>query len=155
MECDSSLLSAWLEEVTPPWPPSYLKRGEEEKNKLMHILFNNSKLKERRKELRRQQTPSEAKLWSELRGEKFHNLKFYRQYSVGYYILDFYCPKKKLAIELDGSHHFSQNEALYDQERTLYLNAAGIEVLRFQNQDIENNLTAALEKITFHLLPPS
>lgn len=121
----------------------------------MNLLFNNPRLKERRAELRKQQTPSEKQLWSKLRNKQFHNLKFYRQYSVGYYILDFYCPQKKLAIELDGSHHSKPDEIIYDQERTLYLNAAGIDVIRFYNHEIENDLSATLKKITSHILPPS
>ena len=73
--------------------------------------------------------------------------RFYRQYRVGSYILDFYCPKKKLAIELDGGQHFGESEIISDTERTLYLNQNGIFVLRFPNSDIDKNLGSVAEKI--------
>ena len=65
-------------------------------------LANNKILKERRRELRRNQTPAEKIVWTFLRSRHLSCLRFVRQYSLGPYILDFYCPKLKLAIELDG-----------------------------------------------------
>ncbi len=76
-----------------------------------------------------------------------HDEKFYRQYSVGPYILDFYCPKKKLAIEVDGSQHYEKENKEYDQTRTEFLSKQNIKVLRFTNLDILNYLFPVCEVI--------
>lgn len=75
------------------------------------------------------------------------NEKFYRQYSVGSYILDFYCPQKKLAIEIDGSQHYEQKQKEYDNKRTEFLHKNKIKVLRFTNLDILTNLNTVCEAI--------
>ena len=74
--------------------------------------------------------------------------KFFRQYSVGSYILDFYCPKTRLAIELDGESHIPNDQKLYDAERTKYLNGNNIKVLRFWNDEVINNIDIVIQKIT-------
>jgi very-short-patch-repair endonuclease len=68
-------------------------------------MYNKLILKPRRRELRQSTTPAEIKIWNIIRNRKINNLKFIRQYSVGFYILDFYCPKIRLAIEIDGGQH--------------------------------------------------
>lgn len=70
--------------------------------------------------------------------------KFRRQHSIGKYIVDFYCPERKLIIELDGSQHIDNP---YDTERTRYLNKLGFKVLRFWDNEINNNLESVLMKI--------
>ncbi len=115
------------------------------------ILRNDPKLKDLRITLRRNETKTEKILWSYLRNKNFQDFKFYRQYSVGNYILDFYCPKKKLAIELDGGHHAEKENKEYDKERTLFLNDLNIKVLRFWNNEVLNNLEGVFEEIGFHL----
>ena len=92
------------------------------------------------------------KLWQRIRGKQLRDIKFYRQYSVGPYILDFYCPKARLAIELDGDSHNSSDVKIYDDERTRYLSGANVRVLRFNNEEILNNLDRVLEKVTTLLL---
>ncbi|MBA2334730.1 MAG: endonuclease domain-containing protein [Blastocatellia bacterium] len=89
-----------------------------------------------RKELRSSLTSAEAALWQILKGSKLDGRKFRRQHSVGKYILDFYCPSEKLAVELDGNSHFSDNARDYDLERRLYLVANGIKVIRFENKRV-------------------
>jgi len=69
--------------------------------------FNIKSLKDRRRELRSNQTEFEKILWTSLRGRKLNGFKFHRQYSIGPYIVDFYCPFIRLAIEIDGGHHTS------------------------------------------------
>jgi len=86
-----------------------------------------------RTELRKNLTPAEASLWSLLKGSKLDGRKFRRQHSVGDYILDFYCPAERLAVELDGQVHRSERAELYDYERKLFLNYYGILVIRFEN----------------------
>ena len=78
---------------------------------------------------------------------KNSKVKFYRQYRVDNYILDFYSPKAKLAIELDGGGHFEEDAITYDENRTAELNSLGIRVVRFLNSDIDNNLYGVIDEI--------
>ena len=93
-------------------------------------------LSEFRKEHRNNLTPAEAAFWKIVKGSKFEGRKFVRQHSVGNYILDFYCPSEKLAVELDGARHFSGQGAAEDRERTAFLDSKGIRVVRFENRDV-------------------
>jgi len=111
------------------------------------MLHNRPVLKSRRKELRNNSTPAEKRLWSLLQNSNLGGYKFRRQHSVGPYILDFYCPSKRLAVELDGDSHFTDEAIEYDHERTTYLNASGIKVLRFLNTDVYDNPNAVCERI--------
>lgn len=110
-------------------------------------LNNRPQLTSRRKELRNNLTPAEAKLWTLLKGSQLEGHKFRRQHSVGRYILDFYCPSERLAIELDGSAHDSETAQNYDRERTLFLQHQGIKVLRFENKWIFKEPDAVLAEI--------
>lgn len=113
-------------------------------------LNNLIRLKNNRKELRKHLTPAEAKLWSHLKNSQLGE-KFRRQHSVGNYILDFYCAKKKLAVELDGSPHDTEQGYQNDQIRTEYINKQGITVIRFENKDVINNIEGVLVEIKKHL----
>ncbi|MEQ8575087.1 MAG: endonuclease domain-containing protein, partial [Fulvivirga sp.] len=73
--------------------------------------------------------------------------KFRRQFSVGNYILDFYCTTEKLCIELDGAGHYNDAQLEYDEERTLFLNNLGIRVIRFENKEVFEALESVLECI--------
>lgn len=110
-------------------------------------LFNNQSLKNRRRELRTNQTKTEEKLWEFLRNRKLGGFKFNRQYSIGPYILDFYCPKVKVGIELDGNLHTENEKIIYDKEREKVLQESHVSVIRFWNNEIENNIDEVLEKI--------
>ena len=111
------------------------------------MLHNRPILKARRKELRNNATPAEQVLWSMLQHSNLGGYKFRRQHSVGPYILDFYCPTEKLAIEVDGDSHFTDDAIEYDHERTAYLNGLGVRVLRFLNTDVYVNLQEVCERI--------
>lgn len=113
----------------------------------MKYSYNQKVFYERRKELRKNQTESEKILWEHLRNKKLSNLKFYRQYSIGPYILDFFCPSTNLAIELDGKSHDNQDARIYDQERSKFLEGFKIKVFRFKNEEVLNNVTEALNRI--------
>jgi len=113
----------------------------------MKHIYNNKILKDRRKELRHNQTKAERILWRCLNRRQFGNKRFFRQYSIGGYILDFYCPKVRLAIELDGGSHIPSEQKLYDAERTKYLNGNNIKVLRFWNNEIVNDIDNVIAKI--------
>ena len=95
--------------------------------------------------LRRRMTPAERYLWEAIRERRLAGLKFRRQYQVGPYVLDFYCPECKLAIELDGDIHDELRE--YDADRTAHLQEYGYQVLRFRNEDVLRNRAAVLERI--------
>jgi very-short-patch-repair endonuclease len=110
-------------------------------------IYNKAELKERRKLLRKNQTEAEKRLWFYLRRKQFHNLKFYRQFSIDYYIADFYCPNIKLVIEVDGSQHSNEYNKDYDQIRTELFNSLGITVLRFSNNQVLNKLREVLDEI--------
>ncbi|EKE11924.1 MAG: hypothetical protein ACD_14C00071G0001 [uncultured bacterium] len=105
------------------------------------------KISVRTKNLRRNQTPQEVILWSRLRGNRFHGLKFRRQHSLGRYIVDFVCLDKKLIIELDGWQHKEEKQERYDTVRTEFLESCGFKVLRFWNNEINNNLDGVVFKI--------
>jgi len=116
-----------------------------------NMIHNRQVLKFRRKELRNNSTPAEKLLWSMLQHSNLGGYKFRRQHSVGAYILDFYCPSEKLAVELDGDSHFTGEAIEYDRERTAYLNALNIKVLRFLNTDVYDNLNVVCEKILLEI----
>lgn len=111
------------------------------------MLHNRPVLKSRRKELRNNSTPAEKLLWNLLQHSNLGSYKFRRQHSVGAYIIDFYCPSEKLAIELDGDSHFTDDAIEYDRERTTYLNSLNIKVLRFLNTEVYDNLNVVCERI--------
>lgn len=113
----------------------------------MNTLHNLPHLKTFRKELRNNLTPAEATLWKLLQNSQFYNRKFRRQHSVGNYILDFYCPSERLAIELDGQGHFEISQSEYDYERDMFLKHYKIKVLRFENILVFKNLEGVLEAI--------
>jgi len=108
--------------------------------------FNRRSALSKRKALRHNATEAERRLWQHLRGEHL-DAKFRRQYSVDAYVLDFYAPRAKLAIEVDGDSHFSPEAMAYDRERTIYLEHFGITVLRFTNLEITENLEGVLASI--------
>jgi very-short-patch-repair endonuclease len=104
-------------------------------------------LKERRRELRKNQTEVEKRLWEELRGRRLNGFKFYRQYSIGPYVVDFYCSRFRLAIELDGKHHGESESFIYDQERERYFKSVNVQTVRFWNDVIMNDIDGVLERI--------
>jgi very-short-patch-repair endonuclease len=117
-------------------------------------IHNRIELKQRRKELRNNATPAERLLWCSLQHGSLAGYKFRRQHSVGFYILDFYCPSERLAIELDGDTHFTEEALEYDRERTTYLNSLSIKVLRFLNTDVYDNLDAVGDRILEEIRKP-
>jgi len=95
---------------------------------------NRPYLKKNRKHLRNHSTSAEAELWNILKNKKLGGLKFRRQHSVGKYILDFYCPELRLAIELDGEPHADLQNIIRDEERDSYLKDYDITVFRYENR---------------------
>lgn len=114
--------------------------------------FNNLKhLLTRRRQLRNHSTAAEAALWVLLKDKQLDGFKFRRQHSIGGYVLDFYCPSKKLAVELDGHHHKEEEQAKEDAKRTGFINSKGITVIRIENHNVFDNTSAVLDYIRQHL----
>jgi len=116
-------------------------------------LFNARSKKTNRTNLRQNSTAAEAVLWTYLQNRKLLGRKFRRQSSVGPYIVDFYCAACRLVIELDGAPHFAANADEYDQQRTEYLEKAGLRLIRFENADVRDNIEFVLETIKQSLEP--
>ena len=99
------------------------------------------------RDLRKNQTDAEKKLWSVLRDCQMIGIKFRRQFSIGRYILDFYAPQYKLAIEADGGQHYEVEGRQQDELRTSELSNLGVQILRFSNLEILNNIEGVCEMI--------
>jgi very-short-patch-repair endonuclease len=110
-------------------------------------VTNQPELKTFRTRLRKNLTPAEAKLWKTLQGSKLDGRKFRRQQSIGKYVLDFYCPQEKLAVELDGEAHFNELAIIRDRERSAFIQYFGIKVIRFENRIVFENLEWVMNKI--------
>jgi very-short-patch-repair endonuclease len=113
----------------------------------MQKLFNLSRHKNIRRILRQQPIACEHILWGKIRNRQLGDLKFKRQFSIGRYIVDFYCAEAKLVIELDGATHGSDKEVRYDNLRQKFLESQGVIVKRYTNTDIKENLEGVLENI--------
>lgn len=107
--------------------------------------FNLEPLKLRRRKLRADATNTEKIFWEAVRNKKL-GVRFVRQFSIDGYVMDFYCPKLRLGIELEGEIHDYTKE--YDNFRIKYLEAFGVKILRFKNYEVVNNLPGVLNKIT-------
>jgi very-short-patch-repair endonuclease len=95
--------------------------------------------------LRKQKTPAEKHLWNVLRRKQFHGYKFYRQHPIASYIADFYCPKLRLVVEIDGKIHRVRKG--YDDARTDVLNGMNLTVIRYSNE----NILTELSRVLIHL----
>lgn len=102
---------------------------------------------EKSRELRKNMTPQERKLWSIIRNRQFFNYRFRRQFPVGQYIVDFICRERKIIIEVDGGEHNEQQNIKKDNNRTKYLESEGYQVIRFWNNEIDNNIDGVYEKL--------
>jgi very-short-patch-repair endonuclease len=106
-----------------------------------------TKMQQRARELRKDLTPAEEKLWARIRNGQLNGAHFRKQHAVGTYIVDFFCAKSKLVIEVDGDSHFEPEQAKYDQERTEWLNEQKeYRVIRFTNDEVHHQIEAVLEK---------
>lgn len=117
-------------------------------------IFNQKSEKEKRRKLRKMMPKAEVILWAYLKGKKLQRYKFRRQYSIGRYVVDFYCPKTRLAIEIDGPSHFEERVVKYDQRRQKYIESFGIRCLRVTNLDVYKNIEGVIERIISCLSKP-
>lgn len=118
----------------------------------MGELFNQKIHNDIRRKLRNETPRAERLLWQKLKGGQLMGYKFRRQYGVGPFVVDFYCPAIKLAIEVDGDSHFLPGVTEQDKAREAYLKSKGISILRFLNTDVYRNLSGVLETIRLTLV---
>jgi very-short-patch-repair endonuclease len=114
--------------------------NDEEQSKLR--WRSRSAVQIRAQQLRQEQTPAEAMLWSRLRNRQLDGFKFRRQHMIGRFIVDFCCVEQRLILEIDGAVHDQQAD--YDQARTEALQAAGYQVIRYTNDQVEQHIDAVL-----------
>ena len=100
-----------------------------------------------KRRLRSNQTRAEQLLWTKFRSNQIHGLKFRRQHGIGSYIVDFFCPERSLVIEIDGDVHAIEAQQTKDLERENYLRSLGLQVLRYTNDEVINNLDGVLEDL--------
>jgi very-short-patch-repair endonuclease len=117
----------------------------------MTIHYNWYSKKRLRRKLRKESTVAEIILWNYLKGKKLNGYKFRRQYSVDYFVIDFYCPKKKLGIELDGKIHDNPDVKNKDENREGFLKEFGIRFLRIKDEEVMNDIEGVLRRIELEL----
>ena len=141
--------------TSPPKSPSPNWRGRLTKMTNMphtpkyYAFFQNASPEafEKARALRKGSTKAEDKLWQALRNRNLNGLKFRRQHPFEEFILDFYCQEKAFVIEIDGGYHFTEDQIEYDQNRTGFLEEQGLNVIRFTNAEVEENLEQVLTRI--------
>ena len=134
-------------EPRAPSPPPERGRSIREADRVGVTSFNRTKFKTNlARRLRRDSTNVEMRLWQKLRNRQL-GVDFRRQHPAGSFVLDFYCPTLRLAVELDGGQHMEARHEARDQQRDRWLSERGVLVLRFWNFDITQNLKGVLEII--------
>ncbi|TNF42859.1 MAG: DUF559 domain-containing protein [Cytophagales bacterium] len=113
----------------------------------MYFLPYNRNLKEFSRELRNHSTLSKILLWQKLRASQFRGYSFNRQKPLDNYIVDFYCKKLSLVIEIDGNSHYSEEATLSDQERQKVLESLGLYFIRFQDKEIKRSIHSVLAEL--------
>ncbi len=113
----------------------------------MTKIYNKTSEKEKRKRLRKNMTQAEIILWSGLKNRQVKGFKFRRQYSIDSYVVDFYCAQVKLAVEVDGGSHFTEEAIEYDEDRQRNIEQLGIQFLRFTNSEVKTNLGEVVHEI--------
>ena len=133
-------------------PKSVAGQETDERDKGNHLkggprmpVKHNPELIGSARQLRKNMTAEERILWYQYL--RTYPVKFYRQRAMGHYIVDFYCAKARLVVELDGAQHYDEKGLAYDRARTAYLESLGLKVLRVSNTDVKKNLRGACEFI--------
>jgi very-short-patch-repair endonuclease len=113
----------------------------------MTEIFNKANQKEKRRNLRKKQTPEELIFWSHIKSRRLGGFKFRRQYSINKYIADFYCPELQFVVEIDGGQHYEKENMEKDRLRSEYFTDLGLNIKRYTNVDIKNNLSGTLDDL--------
>ena len=121
----------------------------------MPRLYNLKNYQDRRKELRRKATPAELYLWRYIKNDQINGYRFRRQFGIGGFIVDFYCPKLRLVVEVDGGIHSNPDVARYDDERAEYIRSCFIRIIRFTNDEVLNNIEGVLQTLRTATTSPS
>ena len=116
------------------------------------MLPYNENLKQHSRQLRKNMTDAERCLWEKIRMKQLKGCQFYRKKPIGDYIVDFYCPRAKLVIEVDGSYHLVGEMIKHDRIRDEYLSSFGLRVLRFTNTDVLTLAEGVVERIEAEIL---
>jgi very-short-patch-repair endonuclease len=111
------------------------------------MLRYDQNLKGKARQLRKNTTDSEKALWSRLRGKQMLGVQFYRQKPIGDYVVDFYAPRAKLVVEIDGSQHLQNGALERDRKRDLYLASLGLKVMRFNSREVIMNTDGVVEAV--------
>ena len=119
----------------------YIRRVNDAK----HTHGASLNIKAKAKELRQNMTAAEKILWKRLMKRQLNGMHFRRQHPYGIYVIDFYCDKANLAVEVDGDIHFFKGE--YDIEKTRYLESSGLKVMRFRNEEVEKDIENVIDQI--------
>ena len=115
------------------------------------MLPFNKRLKPLARNLRSNMTDAEQLVWTKVRRKQISDCQFYLQKNIGNYIVDFYCPKAKLIVEIDGGRHYENDGIKKDRERDQYFQMLGFTVLRFSDIDLLKNVDGVVERIQEHL----
>jgi very-short-patch-repair endonuclease len=111
------------------------------------VLYYNKKLKNTARTLRKNMTDTEKLLWSRIRRKQLKGYQFYRQKTIGNYIVDFYCPSAMLVIELDGSQHYTEEGRQKDKLRDQYLIGLGFQVMRYPSTEVFSTIDGIIDEI--------
>ena len=111
---------------------------------LMTEIFNKKLQTIKRRILRNNMTRPELLLWTKLKNKQMDGYRFRRQFSIGRYVADFYCPELKLVIEIDGPNHNTKENIEYDRERDLFMHSLDINIIRISNSQILDNIDEAI-----------
>jgi very-short-patch-repair endonuclease len=131
-------------EIRASKPPPFTKG---DLGGFVHMLRYDGKLKQLAIVHRKNMTDAERHLWSKVRLKQLEGYQFYRQKVIGNYIVDFYCPRARLVIEVDGSQHYSDEMIRTDRTRDDYMKTCGLKVLRFNDIDVLTNVEGVVESI--------
>jgi very-short-patch-repair endonuclease len=113
----------------------------------MTMIFNRLAMKPRRRELRNNTTTAEQVLWEHLRRKQIEGARFRRQYSIGAFVVDFYCPQLRLVIEVDGSIHEREDVRKKDQKRQKRIEDLKLRVIRFTNKEVMTDIQSVIHTI--------
>ena len=100
-----------------------------------------------KRRLRNAMTPAEQLLWTKLRSKQCDSFKFRRQHAIGPFIVDFFCPEQLLVVEIDGDVHAEKTQRTKDRQREKYLRFLRLQVIRYTNHEVLNNLDGVLEHL--------
>ena len=112
------------------------------------LIYNRITVKEYRKRLRNNMTATEKLIWRRIRKRQVNGTKFRRQFSIGPFIADFYCPSLKVLVEIDGPYHNSRSQRMYGRQREKYIEQYGIMILRYTNDDGYERLDEVIGELT-------